>query len=63
MRSILFILMVTGCATAPQAPQVEPAVAVTPAATCGMAEPAPIEIKVEIKKPAKNALLDREFCR
>jgi hypothetical protein len=65
MRFILAALLVTGCART--APPVTPVAAAAPtttaaAATCGLDEPAPLEIKVEVKQPAKH-LFDREACR
>jgi hypothetical protein len=61
MRFILAALLVTGCSrTATQV--VPPGQTITAAATCGIAEPAPIEIKVEAPKPAK-IVFDHEVCR
>ncbi len=58
MRFILFVMFATACSH-PAVDAVSPAL---PTTTCGLDAPAPIEIKLEVKKPAKH-VFDREVCR
>jgi hypothetical protein len=67
MRFILFTLLVTGCSrTETQViPPTTPTTAITTfaaPATCGIEEPAAMEI-IEVKKPVKKSVFDRDVCR